>query len=71
MNTFCISIISICQRWVEAFDLMDRAMEVCREITGEREAPKLFKMLSWVKLTLGMQKWVEGLPAVTGKQENS
>ncbi|KAA0196986.1 hypothetical protein HAZT_HAZT001196 [Hyalella azteca] len=50
--------------WVESCDLLDAALKACGEVAeGERgDGPRLYKLLTWLKLSHNIDKWISALP---------
>uniref|UniRef100_A0A6A7G013 Integrator complex subunit 8-like n=2 Tax=Hirondellea gigas TaxID=1518452 RepID=A0A6A7G013_9CRUS len=50
--------------WVESCDLLDAALKACGEVAdGERgEGGRLYKMLTFLKLSHNIHKWIHSLP---------
>lgn len=50
--------------WGESCDLLDAALKACGEVAeGERgDAGRLYKMLTWLKLSHNIRKWIHALP---------
>ncbi|KAF2368963.1 hypothetical protein FHG87_000254, partial [Trinorchestia longiramus] len=50
--------------WGESCDLLDAALKACGEVAeGDRgDGPRLYKQLTWLKLSHNIDKWITALP---------